>query len=202
MQGPQLDRLPYEATFNVRASKDDPVEIAIAGRRQGRVHLSAYLATSGKFGVMPAKLRDDVCDPACEEVAEFRAAYQILFKERRQPMTIYSENELAVEWLNRWKDGDTETPGGHYAMNPDAQKGVGLTALRRMVAQRADFLTVSHAEQGNALSDGVTKLANIGLHAYSGAYPPVEVPGRLSLRQWLKNKAGESLGDYRHVLTE
>lgn len=167
--------LTYESSINRAPSVEDEVFVAVDGSHKKLAHSSAYLATNGLFGVIAANYKPDRCRPHCSSSTELRAAYYALNSIHDAQVTLLTDSQSTVDWLDRWRDGDESLPAWYFPERVN-NKASTLLKLQRLIADRATGLTVVKvkAHSGNLLNEGADILAGIGTNTANGIYDSAE----------------------------
>lgn len=173
------NHMTFESSVLVSPIQDAATIVAIDGSRKGNAHSSAYLSTTGEFGVIAAKFGPDRCKPHCALSTELRAAYYGLRRVTHENVTILSDNQSTVTWLECWKDGDDTLPHW-YTLERSGGKKSTIESLRTVVAARALDLTVVYTKghAGDLLNEAADALAGIGSNVINRVYGKDEAKRR------------------------
>jgi len=165
--------MPSHFIFESSVASVSPSEdlvLAVDGSHKDRTHSSAYITDSGLFGVNAVNFDPDLCRPQCALSTELRAALYGLRRVGDQKVTLLSDNESTIDWINRWKEGDDELPAW-YSLYRSRGKA-SLLELRDLVTARETELTIVKvkAHSGDLLNEAADSLARIGTNVIKGVY--------------------------------
>ncbi len=165
----------FESSVSQRPPHEGEVVIAVDGSYKSFAHSSAYLATNGLFGVIAANFKPDQCKPHCALSTELRAVYYALHTVEDEQVTLLSDSQSTIDWVDRWKQGDESLPGWYRLDRMNGNKST-LLKLQRLVADRAVGLTVEKVKghSGNLLNEGADILAGIGSNTANHIYDSAE----------------------------
>lgn len=175
-----MPHFKYEASVPKIKPPSGEVIVAIDGSHREKIHSSAYLTTSGEFGIQAAAFSLDRCRPQCSLSTELRAA---LYGLRRvsdiRRIMLLSDNKTAIGWINRWRDGEQDLPSW-YSTFRNNDKTSSLEELRGIAASRKNDLRIAHVKghSGDLLNEAADALAGIGSNVIGGVYDKVEARER------------------------
>lgn len=148
------------------------------------VHSGAFIATTGRWGLIAARYNPDICRPNCSEAMELRAVwYALKAHTAATKATVYIDSQGAVDYLKRWQQGDTAPPPWYdisrRSRNHSTRKPT-LVALQEMVTANAVALHFEHVKghAGDTLNEAADGLAGIGKHCLMGSYDTAQAQRR------------------------
>jgi ribonuclease HI len=155
-------RSPYAAAEPVILATDASV-------RPERVHSSAYIVTTGHWGIEAGQFNPDRCVPQCVEAAELRAVYYGLraVVADAPSVTIQADSLIAANWIAGWLGGEKDLPPWYSTFRKSGQPTLEL--LYKTVSSYADKITVEHVRghSGVPLNEAADSLAGIGARGVS-----------------------------------
>ncbi len=140
-----------------------PLFVATDGSVRKRIIAgSAWLASSGEYGLDAVRHSTKMHGSAVVLVAEVRAIGAAVQKLRGRDMTIYSDNAAAVELVERWTDGHDVLPK-RYPAYRESGKTPGLVRIRQTIYEHRDQITVHWVKghSGEPLNEGAHRLARL-----------------------------------------
>lgn len=139
-----------------------PVCVATDGSVRGKFTGYGWLASSGEYGLQGLRHSTRLIGPQVVLVAELRAIGVAVQKLRGRDITVLSDSRLAVEMVQRWRDGDDVLPEG-YAMYRESGKTPGLVRAQQMIRNDRDRITAVWVKghQGEPLNEGADALARL-----------------------------------------
>ena len=142
------------------------------------------IATTGRWGLIAARYRPDLCQPNCAEAMELRAVwYGLKAHTTDADITFYIDSQNAVNHLIRWQQGDTTQPGWYDTGRREYNHPEGkptLIALQERVTANAGSLHFEHVKghSGDILNEAADSLAGIGTNCLTGLYDTAEAKRR------------------------
>lgn len=159
-----------------------------ASLKSGNAHGGAFIATTGRWGLIAARYRPDKCRPNCVDAMELRAVWYGL-KAHKEPandgesVTFRIDSLTAVRYLQRWQQGNSAQPNWYDTSRRGYNHPEGkptLVALQEEVTAHADNLHFEHVKghAGDILNEAADSLAGIGTNCLVGVYDTEEAKRR------------------------
>jgi ribonuclease HI len=174
------------------------VEVATDAAIQNQAVGSGYIATSGHYGLaghpQPGHIIGD--DPIL--VGELRAIWRAVSRTRSMTgisrITVLTDCQDAVSYLQRWRQGRFEYPRGYSIFRISGNKP-SLQELAEYVRREQDLVRFRwlRGHTGHPLNETADSLAKLGLRTVRHAYDKSEVRRLAPL--W----AQRTLKDYRRT---
>ncbi len=166
-----------------RADSLRPIILATDGSSRGSIHSSAYIATTGAWGVDAAAYGLDRCKPQCALATELRAVYHGLshLALDTSQVVIHTDSTTTKRWLERWAEGHTAMPRW-YSQERSGEQLPTINRLQSLVQANAGRLSVEHipGHSGDLLNEAADGLAGIGTRRVMGHYEAEDAMVRCS----------------------